>query len=78
MLSSPILQKLNKMLPLVIMLLLLLTSLNFPKNGEGFNLILAQILALIGVLGSYVWLKNTVLSVALGIFGVNVFLSLLG
>lgn len=77
-LSSPILQKLNKMLPLVIMLLLLLTSLNFPKNGEGFNLILAQILALAGVLGSYVWLKNTFLSVALGILGVNVFLSLLG
>lgn len=76
-LSSPILQKLNKTLPLVIMLLLLLTSLTFPKNGEGFNLILAQILALMGVLGSYIWLKNTFLSVALGILGVNVFLLVL-
>ncbi len=33
-LSSPILQKLNKMLPLVIMLLLLLTSLSFPKTEK--------------------------------------------
>lgn len=77
-LSSPILQKLNKTLPLVIMLLLLLTSLTFPKNGEGVHLILAQTLALIGVLGSYIWLKNTFLSVALGILGVNIFLSMLG
>ncbi|MFA9501031.1 AzlD domain-containing protein [Mannheimia sp. E30BD] len=76
-LSLPILQKLNKMLPLVIMVLLLLTSLTFPKSGEGPHLILAQTLALLCVLGSYIWFKNTFLSVALGILGVNVFLSIL-
>ncbi|AHG75175.1 Branched-chain amino acid transport [Mannheimia varigena USDA-ARS-USMARC-1388] len=76
-LSSPILQKLNKMLPLVIMLLLLFTSLTFPKSGEGFNLLFAQLFALICVIGSYIWLKNTFLSVILGILGVNLFLSFL-
>lgn len=77
-LSSPLLQKLNKILPLVIMLLLLLTSLTFPKNSEGLTPFLAQILALICVLGSYIWLKNTFLSVALGIISLNLFLSVLG
>ncbi|MDD0823189.1 AzlD domain-containing protein [Mannheimia sp. AT1] len=76
-LSSPILQKLNKMLPLVIMILLLLTSLAFPKNGEGFNTLFAQLFALVCVLGSYIWLKNTFLSVALGILGLNLFLAVL-
>lgn len=75
--SSPILQKLNKILPLVIMFLLLLTSLKFPQNGESFTLIFAQIFALVCVLVSYIWLKNTFLSVALGILGLNVFLSVL-
>lgn len=37
-LSAPILQKLNRTLPLVIMLLLLFTSLSMPKNSEGFTL----------------------------------------
>lgn len=73
-LSSPILQKLNKMLPLVIMLLLLLTSLTFPKSGESWGFIFAQLFALICVLGSYIWLKNTFLSVALGILSLNLFL----
>lgn len=77
-LSAPILQKLNRMLPLVIMLLLLFTSLSMPKNGEGFVLFFAQILALGCVVGSYIWLKNTFLSVALGIIGLNGFLWLLG
>lgn len=77
-LSAPILQKLNRMLPLVIMLLLLFTSLSMPKNGEGFALFFAQILALGCVVGSYIWLKNTFLSVALGIIGLNGFLWLLG
>lgn len=77
-LSSPMLQKLNKNLPLVIMLLLVLTSLSLPKNGEGLSLFLAQLLALGCVIGSYIWLKNTFLSVALGILSVNGFLWLLG
>lgn len=77
-LAHPILQKLNKMLPLVIMLLLVLTSLSIPKNRESFALFFAQILALGCVVGSYIWLKNTFLSVALGIIGLNGFLWLLG
>lgn len=76
-LSSPILQKLNKILPLVIMILLLLTSLTFPKNGEEFNTLFAQLFALVCVLGSYIWLQNTFLSVALGILGLNLFLAVL-
>lgn len=76
-LSSPILQKLNEMLPLVIMLLLLFTSLKFPKSAEGLNMLLAQLLALVCVVGSYMLLKNTFLSVVLGIASINLFLFVL-
>lgn len=77
-LAHPILQKLNKMLPLVIMLLLVLTSLSIPHNQTELPLFSAQVLALICVMLSYKWLKNTLLSVALGIAGLNGFLWLLG
>lgn len=70
-LTAPILQKLNNMLPLVIMLLLLLTSLSLPSAESGSSLFVAQMIALIGVLSSYLWLKNTFLSVAIGIIGLN-------
>lgn len=76
-LSSPILQKLNKILPLVIMILLVLTSLTFPQAGNDFKMLFAQLFALICVLTSYIWLKNTFFSVALGIAGLNLFLSFL-
>lgn len=77
-LAHSILQKLNKMLPLVIMLLLVLTSLSIPHNQTELPLFSAQVLALICVMLSYKWLKNTLLSVALGIAGLNGFLWLLG
>lgn len=77
-LSHPILQKLNKMLPLVIMLLLLLTSLTIPQSSAGLPLFFAQIMALAFVVISYHFLKNTLLSVALGIVSLNGFLWLLG
>ncbi|EXI62440.1 hypothetical protein MHD_09550 [Mannheimia granulomatis] len=77
-LASPILQKLNKMLPLVIMLLLVLTSLSMPKDSTGLPLFFAQVLALACVIVSYKWLQNTLLSVGLGILSLNGFLWLLG
>ncbi|AUI66994.1 MULTISPECIES: AzlD domain-containing protein [Glaesserella] len=70
-LSSPILQKLNKMLPLVIMTLLVLTSLSLPKENEGYTLFLAQVIALILVIVSYKGFKNILLSVGLGILSLN-------
>lgn len=74
LLSHPILQKLNKMLPLVIMLLLILTSLAIPHNQSDIPMFIAQLLALACVTLSYNWFKNTLLSVALGIASLNVFL----
>ncbi len=73
-LSSPILQKLNKMLPLVIMVLLVLTSLSLPKSNEGYTLFIAQLIALILVIASYKWLKNILFSVGLGILSLNLIL----
>lgn len=73
-LSSPILQKLNKMLPLVIMVLLILTSLTPPTQQANQIPFVAQLFALIGVLCSYKLLNNTLLSVALGILSYNLFL----
>lgn len=71
------LQKLNKMLPLVIMLLLLLTSIKLPSETNGYALSLAQMLALVSVVLSYKWLNNILLSVSLGILNVNLLLWLL-
>lgn len=76
-LSSPILQKLNKMLPLVIMVLLVLTSLSLPKSNGGYTLFIAQIIALVGVVASYAWLRNVLFSVGIGILGFNLFLYIL-
>lgn len=78
LLSSPILSKLNKMLPLVIMFLLVLTSLSLPKENTGYALFISQLLALVTVVLSYKWLNNILLSVALGILNLNLLLALLG
>ena len=77
LLANPILQKLNKMLPLVIMILLVLTSLNIPKAHEGYTLFFPQLIALGSVVLSYKWLKNILLSVTLGIVNINLLLWLL-
>lgn len=77
-LSSPILQKLNKMLPLVIMVLLILTSLTLPTQQGNLTPFISQLLALVCVILSYLWLNNTLLSVALGILSFNGFLWLFG
>ncbi|WP_373767490.1 AzlD domain-containing protein [Glaesserella sp.] len=70
-LSHPILQKLNKMLPLVIMVLLVLTSVHIPKTGESYTLFIAQIAALAVVIASYKGFNNILLSVALGVLCLN-------
>lgn len=77
-LAHPILQKLNKMLPLAIMLLLVLTSLRIPHNQAELPMFTAQVLALVCVVLSYKWWKNTLLSVALGILSLNGGLLVLG
>lgn len=76
--SHPILQKLNRILPLIIMILLVLTSLSLPKAGMGYTLFLAQIFALITVILSYHWFKNILISVSLGVLNVNLLIWLLG
>lgn len=73
-LSHPILQKLNQMLPLVILLLLVLTSLSIPHNTQETPKFIAQLFALVCVVLSYKWWKNTLLSVALGILSLDGFL----
>lgn len=73
-LAHPILQKLNKMLPLAIMILLVLTSINLPKADQGYALFTAQVIALCSVVLSYAWLKNILLSVSLGILNLNLLL----
>ncbi|QIM62129.1 branched-chain amino acid transport [Pasteurellaceae bacterium Orientalotternb1] len=78
LLAHPILQKLNKMLPLVIMLLLVLTSLSMPTATNGYSLFFAQIVSLFTVVLSYKWLNNILLSVGLGILNVNLLLWIMG
>lgn len=73
-LSHPILQKLNRILPLVIMLLLVLTSLSMPTAEHGYSLFIAQLLALASVVVSYKWFSNILLSVGLGIVSLNLLL----
>lgn len=77
-LANPVLQKLNKMLPLVIMLLLVFTSLSLPQSRDGLPLFTAQLLALISVILSYKWLGNIFLSVSLGILNLNLLLWVMG
>lgn len=77
-LESPVLQKLNRMLPLAILILLVLTSINLPHQRAELPLFLAQVLALVLVVVSYQKLKNTFLSVALGIAGLNGVLWIMG
>lgn len=70
-LTHPILQKLNQILPLVIMVLLVLTSLSFPHTGGSYLKLSAQVIALVIVILSYRWLKNVLISIALGILSLN-------
>ena len=76
------LQSLNQTLPLCIMLILLFSSLSVPDNQEtalfaSFTYLLFEIIALIAVLFSYIWWRNTLLSVVIGVVGINL-LHLLG
>lgn len=71
-LAHPILQKLNRMLPLAIMVILVLSSLDFPTTSSAnYSMLIAQILAMVLVLLSYRWFNNMLLSVACGIAAIN-------
>lgn len=76
LLVHPFLQKLNKLLPLAIMVLLLLTSLHFPAHQTGLRLFMAECCSLVLVLVSYRWWRNFLLSVGLGILCLNGFFAL--
>lgn len=76
-LAHPILQKLNRMLPLVIMLLLVLGSLSLPHSGGDYTMMIAQLCALTVVVLCYHYSKNVLLSIALGILSLNGVLFLL-
>ncbi|MGR3807364.1 AzlD domain-containing protein [Pasteurella testudinis] len=72
------LQSLNQTLPLCIMLILLFASLSVPTAlSADFSALLFESAALVVVLLSYMWLRNTLLSVILGVVSVNL-LYLLG
>lgn len=72
------LQYLNRVLPLSIMLILLFTSLSFPRlsfsffNSEIVQLVW-EVFALFIVLLSYLWLRNMLLSIVIGIISINLF-----
>ncbi|MGR6982167.1 AzlD domain-containing protein [Testudinibacter sp. P27/CKL/0425] len=66
------LQSLNRTLPLCIMLILLFSSLSIPTVlSDSLQALGVELLALSAVLLSYIWLRNTLLSVALGVLGIN-------
>lgn len=77
LLTHPILQKLNQFLPLVIMVLLVLSSLAFPQIKDNYALFFAQITALAVVIISYRKFKNVLFSIAFGIACLNGVLFLL-
>lgn len=72
-LESAILQKLNDILPLVILVLLVITSLKLPESKADLSYFFAQLLALGCVILSYKWLNNILLSVVVGIASINFF-----
>lgn len=76
-LASPLLQALNHFLPLCVMVALVLTT--FTKfKAPILAPVSAQILALILVLLSYIRFKNVLLSMLLGVGGLNGLLYLFG
>ncbi|KGQ69729.1 hypothetical protein OA57_10705 [Chelonobacter oris] len=66
------LQSLNQALPLCIMLILLLSSLKIPTAlSASFIEPLIELVALSAVLLSYIRWRNTLLSVVIGVVGIN-------
>lgn len=66
------LQRLNQALPLCIMLILLLSSLNIPHNAEQVPHFLFEILSLATVIFSYHLWRNSLVSVVVGITSINI------
>jgi len=76
-LASPLLQALNRFLPLCVMVALVLTT--FTKfEAPILAPAIAQVLALIFVLISYIRFKNVLLSMLLGVGSLNGLLYLFG
>lgn len=66
------LQHLNRTLPLCIMLILLFSSLTIPNDfSAALMTTVREVLALSAVLASYIWLRNMLLSVVIGVVGIN-------
>lgn len=80
LLSSPLLLAINRGLPLSVMCLLVLSSLQWFDDSQVFTIsltLIAQILALVIVLLSYHQWKQLFVSMLIGIFSLNAFLWLL-
>lgn len=60
----------NKFLPFAILVILLISSLNWVKTFKLADLV-AEVLALLIVVFSYIKLNNFLLSICLGIFSLN-------
>lgn len=75
-LESAILRQFNFALPLSVMMVLILASLNITPNDLNWAEIMAKAGALFVVLFSYLWRRNVFLSVIIGVAAVNGFLAL--
>lgn len=76
-LAAPVLHKLNRVLPLVIMLLLVMTSVKLPAAGADVPMFVAQTLSLVLVVATYHRLRNMLLSVVVGLMSLNALLYVL-
>lgn len=71
-LKAKLLQEVNAALPLVVLVLLILSSLSRPENGgQGWLRLGAELAALLAVLGIHAWRRNMLLSLAVGIGVLN-------
>lgn len=76
-LHSPLLSALNRTLPLCVMVILLLFSLPFNGVAGSYWPLLAQVLALVLVLISYMRFANSLLSMVVGVASLNLLLHIL-
>lgn len=70
-LKAKLLQDVNGALPLVVLVLLILSSLSRPEGAQGGLRLAAELAALLAVLGVHAWRRNMLLSLGAGIGVLN-------
>ncbi len=70
-LQSVLLKALNQALPLCVMIILILASIPLNSENENFVPLLAQVLALILVLLSYMKFRNVLIAMIVGVASLN-------